>query len=131
MQKFKIVVKPLLGEKYVEGRRRKEGKKKNNAKFSGHYVCPRTQNMRAHALRSHLNHEEGSTLEKDPGDNFKTEQTSNHDDSADDGSEESIVVSKSNLSNDEVTTNEDTSTTDNQASKGDLISTLKKIKNQK
>ena len=40
------------------------------------------------------NHEEGSTLEKDPGDNFKTEQTSNHDDSADDGSEESIVVSE-------------------------------------
>ena len=25
----------------------------NNAKFSGHYVCPRTQNVRAHALRSH------------------------------------------------------------------------------
>ena len=81
------------------------------------------------------NYEEESTLEKDPGDNkvdnSKIEQTSNHDDSADDGSEESIVVSKSNLSNDEVTTNEDTSTTDNQASKGDLTSTLKEIKNQK
>ena len=40
--------KPLLGEKYMEGK-----KKKNNAKFSGHYVCPRMQNVRAHALRSH------------------------------------------------------------------------------
>ena len=25
----------------------------NNAKFSGHFVCPRTYNVRAHALRSH------------------------------------------------------------------------------
>ena len=25
----------------------------NNAKFSGHYVCPRTETVRAHALRSH------------------------------------------------------------------------------
>ena len=25
----------------------------NNAKFSGHYVTPRTQSVRAHALRSH------------------------------------------------------------------------------
>ena len=25
----------------------------NNAKFNGHYICPRTQNVRAHALRSH------------------------------------------------------------------------------
>ena len=47
MQKFKIIGKPLLGEKYVEG------KKKKNAKFSGHYVYPRTETVRAHALRSH------------------------------------------------------------------------------
>ena len=26
-----------------------------NAKFSGHYVCPRTQNVRAHALHLHQN----------------------------------------------------------------------------
>ena len=25
----------------------------NNAKFSGHYVCPRTETVREHALRSH------------------------------------------------------------------------------
>ena len=31
----------------------KERKKKNNAKFSGHYVYPRTETVRAHALRSH------------------------------------------------------------------------------
>ena len=47
MQKFKIVGKPLLREKYVEAKR------KNNAKFSGHYVRPRTHNVRAHELRSH------------------------------------------------------------------------------
>ena len=35
----------------VRGRKKK--KKKNNAKFSGHYVCPRTETVRAHALRSH------------------------------------------------------------------------------
>ena len=28
---------------------------KNNAKFSGHYVQPRTHNVRVHALRSHQN----------------------------------------------------------------------------
>ena len=39
-----IVGKPLLGEKYVHGR------KKNNA--SGHYVRQRTNNIRAHALRT-------------------------------------------------------------------------------
>ena len=33
----------------MEERRRK----KNNAKFSGHYVYPRTETVRAHALRSH------------------------------------------------------------------------------
>ena len=27
----------------------------NNAKFSGHYVCPCTETVRAHALRSHQN----------------------------------------------------------------------------
>ena len=48
MQKFKNKGKPLLGEKYVEGK-----KKKNNAKFSGHYVRPRMHNVHAHALRSH------------------------------------------------------------------------------
>ena len=30
-----------------------EGKKKNNAKFIGHYVRPRTHNVRVHALCSH------------------------------------------------------------------------------
>ena len=25
----------------------------NNAKFNGHYVCPRTETVREHALRSH------------------------------------------------------------------------------
>ena len=49
MQKIIIIVKLLLGEKYVEGRRKKkEGRKKNNAKFRCHYVCPRTHNVRAH-----------------------------------------------------------------------------------
>ena len=38
---FKIIGKPLLGEKYVE-----EKKKKNNAKFSGHYVRPRMHAQR-------------------------------------------------------------------------------------
>ena len=33
--------------KYVHGRKRR----KNNAKFSGHYVHPRTHNVHAHALR--------------------------------------------------------------------------------
>ena len=49
MQKFKIVVKPLLGEKCVGGRRRR---KKNNAKISGHYVRPHTHNVYAHALHA-------------------------------------------------------------------------------
>ena len=46
-KKFKTIGKPHLGEKYVEGRRRrrKEGLKKNNAKISGHYVLPRTHNV--------------------------------------------------------------------------------------
>jgi len=30
-----------------------EERKNNNAKFSGHYVYPRTETVRAHALRSH------------------------------------------------------------------------------
>ena len=52
MQELKIIGKPLLGEKYVEGRKKeRKKKKKNNAKFSGHYVCPRTHNVHAHALR--------------------------------------------------------------------------------
>ena len=33
--------------------RKKKERKKNNAKFSGHYVYPRTETVRAHALRSH------------------------------------------------------------------------------
>ena len=42
----------------MHGRRRKkknekERKRKNNAKFSGHYVRPRTHNVRVHSLRSH------------------------------------------------------------------------------
>ena len=43
-----------LGEKSVEGKR-KIRKRKNNAKFSGHYVCPRTETVREHTLRSHQN----------------------------------------------------------------------------
>ena len=35
--KFNFLCKPLLGEKDGEGKKKK---KKNNAKFSGHYVCP-------------------------------------------------------------------------------------------
>ena len=51
---FNFLGKPLLGEKYVEGRRKKEEeRKKNHAEFSGHYVCPRTENVRAHALCLH------------------------------------------------------------------------------
>ena len=34
-------------------RKKKKKKKNNNAKFSGHYVYPRTETVRAHALRSH------------------------------------------------------------------------------
>ena len=49
---FNFLGKPLLGEKYVEGRRKRR-KRKNNAKFSGHYVFPHTHNVRAHALPSH------------------------------------------------------------------------------
>ena len=49
-QNFNFLGKPLLGEKYVHGKK-KEGKK-NNAKFSDHYVRQRTHNVRAHALRS-------------------------------------------------------------------------------
>ena len=50
MQKFKIVGKPLLGEKYMEGK-----KKKNNAKFSGYYVHQHTHNVLAHAPCSEAN----------------------------------------------------------------------------
>ena len=39
---FNFLGKPHLGEKYVEGKKKKEEERKNNAKFSGHYVCPRT-----------------------------------------------------------------------------------------
>ena len=37
----------------LEVRGRKERRRKNNDKFSGHYVLPSTQNVCAHALRSH------------------------------------------------------------------------------
>ena len=37
---------------YKEGRKKKEKERQNNAKFSGQYVRKRTQNVRAHALRS-------------------------------------------------------------------------------
>ena len=49
---FNFLGKPLLGEKYVHGKKERR-KKKNNAKFSGHYVYPRTETVCAHALRSH------------------------------------------------------------------------------
>ena len=39
----------------MEGKKKKEGRKTNNAKFSGHYIRPRTHNVRTHALRSHQN----------------------------------------------------------------------------
>ena len=38
---------------WKEKERSKRKKRKNNAKFSGHYVYPRTETVRAHALRSH------------------------------------------------------------------------------
>ena len=47
MHKFKIVGKPLLGEKYMHGEKKE---RKNNAKFSGDYVRQRTHNVHAHAL---------------------------------------------------------------------------------
>ena len=47
---FNFLDKPLLGEKYLEGRR-----KKNNAKFIGHYVHQRTHNVRTQAIRSDQN----------------------------------------------------------------------------
>ena len=52
---FNFLGKPLLVEKYVHGRKRrkKEERKNNNAKFSGHYVYPRTETVRAHPLCSH------------------------------------------------------------------------------
>ena len=48
---FNFLGKPLLGEK--ERKKKEEGRKKNNANFSGHYVRPRTHNVRAHGLHSH------------------------------------------------------------------------------
>ena len=53
---FNFLGKPLLVEKYLEGKRKRkkeEKERKNNAKFSGHYVYPRTETVRANALRSH------------------------------------------------------------------------------
>ena len=34
-------------------RKKKKERRKNNAKFSGHYVYPRTETVCAHILRSH------------------------------------------------------------------------------
>ena len=45
MQKFNIIGKPLLGEKYVEGKKKENKRRKNNGKFSGHYFRPRTHNV--------------------------------------------------------------------------------------
>ena len=42
------LIKKIKSE--VRGRKERR-KRKNNAKFSGHYVRPRTHNVRAHALR--------------------------------------------------------------------------------
>ena len=67
MQKFKIIGKPLLGEKYVEGNieelmRENEElmmhseelmRKLRNTDNSVQYVRPRMHNMCAHTLRSH------------------------------------------------------------------------------
>ena len=39
--------KPFVRTHYVRTKRN------NNAKFSGHYVYPRMETVRAHALRSH------------------------------------------------------------------------------
>ena len=51
---FNFLGIPLLVKKYVNGKKKKkERKKKNNAKFSGHYVYPLTETVRAHALSSH------------------------------------------------------------------------------
>ena len=38
---------------WTERKKEEVGRKKNNAKFIGHYVYPRTETVRAHALRSH------------------------------------------------------------------------------
>ena len=43
---------PEPTKKYMEGKKKKR-KRKNNSMFSGHYVRPRTHNVREHALRSH------------------------------------------------------------------------------
>ena len=44
-----------FGSTWKERKKKKE-RKNNNAKFSGHYVRPRTHNVRSHALRSHQFH---------------------------------------------------------------------------
>ena len=51
MQNFIILGLPLLGEKYVA---QKERKKKNNIKYSGHFV-PQQRPRAVHALRSDQN----------------------------------------------------------------------------
>ena len=54
MQNFITLGQPLLGEKYV-AQKRKKRKKKNNTKYSGHFV-PQQRPRAAHALRSDQKH---------------------------------------------------------------------------
>ena len=49
MQNFITLGEPLLGEKYVAWKRKKERRKKNNPKNSGHFV-PLQRPRAAHAL---------------------------------------------------------------------------------
>ena len=51
--KFNFLGKHLLGEKYVEGKKERIRKKKNNnANFSGHYVHPRTYAQHSCMIKS-------------------------------------------------------------------------------
>ena len=45
-----------FGSTSKEERKRKKKERQNNSKISGHYVRPRTLNVRAHALCSHQNY---------------------------------------------------------------------------
>ena len=51
MQKFKIVGKPLLGEKYVEGKKKKKERKIMPSLVVTTSALARTHNVRAHTLR--------------------------------------------------------------------------------
>ena len=55
MQKFKLIGKPLLGEKYVEGKKKEEKKRIMPSLVATHYVRPCMQNVPAHAVRSYQN----------------------------------------------------------------------------